>query len=129
MTNQKNYWLQISEYDLETAESMLNSKRYLYVGFMCHQAIEKILKGIYTDKFNKVPPKIHNLARLLKLTNLDEDIPKDLLDILNELNPLNIITRYPDQELEIMKELDYDYCSTLLKNTRRLFKWLKIKLK
>jgi len=39
------YWLDISEYDLATAGAMLKTERYLYVGFMCHQAIEKILKA------------------------------------------------------------------------------------
>ena len=122
-----NYWLKIANYDLKTAEAMLKSKRYLYVGFMCNQSIEKILKGIYTDKFNQLPPRIHNLARLLKLVELGNDIPKDLLEILNELNPLNIAARYPDQQLDIIKELDFDYSSKLLENTRRLFKWLKTK--
>jgi HEPN domain-containing protein len=32
------YWLDLAKYDLETAKAMLYSKRYLYVGFMCHQA-------------------------------------------------------------------------------------------
>ena len=41
------YWVDISEYDLATAEAMLTTGRYLYVGFMCHQAIEKILKAHY----------------------------------------------------------------------------------
>jgi HEPN domain-containing protein len=45
ISNEK-YWLEIASYDLKTAEAMLNSKRFLYVGFMCHQSIEKILKGI-----------------------------------------------------------------------------------
>ena len=39
------YWIEISDYDLDTAEAMLGSTRYLYVGFMCHQAIEKIFKA------------------------------------------------------------------------------------
>lgn len=40
------YWLDISQYDLETAEAMLDKERFLYVGFMCHQAIEKIAKSL-----------------------------------------------------------------------------------
>lgn len=39
------YWIELSDYDLETAEAMLLSKRYLYVGFMCHQTIEKAFKA------------------------------------------------------------------------------------
>lgn len=107
----KNYWIEIAKYDLETAEAMLKSKRYLYVGFMCHQSIEKILKAIYAYKSKEIPPRIHNLARLLKLTGLDDGISDDYLNIIHELNPLNIATRYPDQELEILKDLDYEYTS------------------
>ena len=29
------YWVDIADYDLETAEVMLTTKRYLYVGFIC----------------------------------------------------------------------------------------------
>lgn len=36
------YWAELSDYDLETANAMLVSKRWLYVGFMCHQTIEKM---------------------------------------------------------------------------------------
>lgn len=107
---------------------MLKSKRYLYVGFMCHQSIEKILKAIYAYKSKEFPPRIHNLARLLKLTGLDDGISDDYLNIIHELNPLNIATRYPDQELEILKDLDYEYTSELLDKTRRLFNWLLTKL-
>ena len=39
------YWVEMSDYDVETADAMLATGRYLYVGFMCHQTIEKILKG------------------------------------------------------------------------------------
>lgn len=35
------YWLDLAKYDLKTAKAMLDTKRYLYVGFMCHQTIEK----------------------------------------------------------------------------------------
>src|SRR5690554_21071 len=127
MSNE-NYWVDIANYDLETAEAMLKSKRYLYVGFMCHQAIEKMLKAIYSYKIQEMPPRIHNLARLVKLTKMDNEISEELLNIIHELNPLNIATRYPDQELEVLKDLDYNYSSELLDKTRRLFIWLETKL-
>ncbi len=123
-----NYWLDLAEYDLETAEVMFISKRYLYVGFMCHQTIEKTLKAIYSKKYNEVPPRIHNLARLLKLNNLGDEIPADLLEVLHQLNPLNIASRYPDEELDILKELTHEYTSEILDNTRRLFQWLTTKI-
>jgi len=33
----------LAQYDLETAQVMLDGGRFLYVGFMCHQVVEKSL--------------------------------------------------------------------------------------
>ena len=38
------YWLDCADYDLQTAKAMLETKRFLYVGFMCHQTIDKGVK-------------------------------------------------------------------------------------
>jgi HEPN domain-containing protein len=42
MDEKVKYWVELAEYDLETAKAMLKSKRYLYVGFNCHQTIENV---------------------------------------------------------------------------------------
>lgn len=41
------YWLDIAAYDIETAEAMYQTGRWLYVAFMCHQVIEKTLKAYW----------------------------------------------------------------------------------
>ncbi|MGM0411557.1 MAG: HEPN domain-containing protein [Bacillota bacterium] len=43
------YWTDLAEYDLKTAKTMLQTDRLLYVGFMCHQTIEKMLKAYYVS--------------------------------------------------------------------------------
>ena len=42
MDDKIKYWIDLSDYDLDTALAMLESRRYLYVGFMCHQTIDQI---------------------------------------------------------------------------------------
>ena len=42
-------WISLAEYDLETARHMQKTGRYLYVIFMCHIALEKILKAHVTE--------------------------------------------------------------------------------
>lgn len=39
-------WFMQAEYDLDTAECMLQAGRRFYAVFMAHLAIEKALKGI-----------------------------------------------------------------------------------
>jgi HEPN domain-containing protein len=50
-------WIESSEYDLKTAEHMMSAGRYLYVVFMCHLAIEKLLKAIVHETTGGLPPK------------------------------------------------------------------------
>jgi HEPN domain-containing protein len=66
MDNRIKYWIELSEYDIDTAEAMLNSKRYLYVGFMCHQTIEKIFKAYFTKTKSETAPFSHSLSYLAK---------------------------------------------------------------
>ena len=60
------YWIELSDYDLETAEAMLLIKRYLYVGFMCHQTVEKAFKAYYTKLLSDTAPFSHSLSFLAK---------------------------------------------------------------
>jgi len=64
------YRINLADYDLETAKVMLDGKRFLYVGFMCHQAIEKILKGYYVQANQVNAPYTHNLSSLAESSGL-----------------------------------------------------------
>ncbi len=118
------YWLALSEYDLETSKAMLTSKRYLYVGFMCHQSIEKLLKAYWQQVFSAIPPRIHNLALLAQKTGLLKEMPDILTDVMDELEPLNIQTRYPEYRDWINKRFDGEYANQLIQNTEGLHKWI-----
>lgn len=118
----------MSDYDLETAKAMLATSRYLYVGFMCHQTIEKILKAFWSKNLEETPLKIHSLSRLIERTGLDEQLSDEQLDFIDRLEPLNIEARYPSYKDRLMKSLTKDYCEKLLMDTRNLQLWIKNKL-
>jgi HEPN domain-containing protein len=60
------HWEDIAKYDLETAEAMLQSGRYLYVAFMSQQAIEKLMKGLYVWHLDQEPPRTHNIYSIYR---------------------------------------------------------------
>ena len=122
------YWIEMSDYDLETAEAMLATKRFLYVGFMCHQTIEKILKAYWSGCLTEPPLKIHSLSRLAEKTGLDKEFSETQLDFIDRLEPLNIEACYPSYKERLMKSLTADYCAQLLKQTKELQQWIKSKL-
>ena len=46
-TDKVAYWIDIADYDMDTAETLYSGGRWLYVAFMCHQVIEKTLKAYW----------------------------------------------------------------------------------
>ncbi len=77
MDDKIKFWIESSLYDYEVAQSLLENKHYIYVAFMCHQSIEKMLKAIYAQKFQELPPKIHNLPKLAELTDIVDDLSEE----------------------------------------------------
>lgn len=128
MNDNVTYWVEISDYDFETAKAMLETKRYLYVGFMCHQVIEKILKAYWSKVLEELPLKIHTLSRLAEKTELDKLMSEEQLDFIDELEPLNIEARYPSYKERLARSLSAEHCKELIEQTYDLQLWIKSKL-
>jgi HEPN domain-containing protein len=111
-----------AEYDLKTAENMLNDGRYIYVVFMCHLAIEKMLKAIVAQATRHIPPKTHNLVYLIKLANLN--LPQNLFDFVTKINNASIVTRYPEDFSELIKAYPKEIVLDYLNNTKEVIKCL-----
>jgi HEPN domain-containing protein len=122
------YWLELAEYDFETARLMLDGGRYLYVGFMCHQAIEKVLKGYYVSILAEDPPFTHNLTVLARKSGILALLSDEHKDTVDLLEPLNVETRYPTAKGKLLKALTRDRCITILDRTEALFAWIKNRL-
>jgi HEPN domain-containing protein len=119
------YWFEIAEYDLETARAMLKTKRYLYVGFMCHQTIEKALKGAYAAAKQATPPYSHNLAKIAVDAGIYDTLSGAHKEFVATLEPLNIEARYPTYKEKLLKSLTETRCRELVKGTEELLAWIK----
>lgn len=128
MDDKVKYWLEMSDYDSDTAKAMFDTGRYLYVGFMCHQVIEKALKAYWSSQIQEPPLKIHSLSRLAEITGIQEQMNEDQLDFIDNLEPLNIETRYPSYKDRLMRSLNAERCAQLLTKTKELQTWIKSKL-
>ena len=130
MKENAKYWLDIADYDIETAKAMLKTSRYLYVGFMCHQVIEKALKAIIARDCaeSELPPKIHHLLKLADRAGLFSKMSTEQQSFLKELNPMNIETRYPEYKEQIAVGLTNDICFGILARTEELLCWIKEQL-
>ena len=128
MKERVNYWLELAEYDLETSKVMLDGGRHLYVGFMCHQVIEKALKGCFVSLFSDNPPYTHNLTILAKKSGVYVFFSEEQKDFIDLLEPLNIQARYPTVKEKLLKSLSEERCEKIIEETETLFSWIKTKL-
>ena len=131
------YWLETAKYDLETAKIMMNNGRYIYVVFMCQQAIEKLTKGIYTLYTNNEPPVIHNISSIFNYLKREINF-KEYLSInefeynLNnyksffaELLSYYISGRYPSYKEKMSNLINSDRAKRTLATTEEVFKWIE----
>jgi HEPN domain-containing protein len=84
-------WIALAEYDLETAQHMLTTGRFLYVVFMCHLSLEKMLKAHVTQATQSIPVKTHDLIYLIKKSQFE--LPKEHLEFIGKINSASIPTR------------------------------------
>ena len=127
MTNEDRvkYWIDLSDEDFRVAKALLKLKHFLYVGFMCHQCIEKIFKAAYEYKTNNMPPFVHDLMLIANRAEIFEMLNNEQIDFIERLSPLNIRARYPDYKKELTKELTKPVCENLIIKTQELQQWTK----
>jgi len=119
LERQIEYWKNLSNSDILTAEILIEKRRFLHGLFFCHLSIEKILKAHYVKQNLNLAPKTHNLLYLLDNTKLSlNDSQMQLLGILLKYQ---LEGRYPENEINLpAKEVTEDY----LKQTKELLEWL-----
>ena len=110
-------------YDLKTVSTLLKDRKYIYVVFMCHLAIEKALKAVLSEMFKELPPYTHNLNRLIELGNIK--LPHKHQDFINKINLQSVPTRYPEDFKKLSKEFNKKITEDYLKQTRGVITWLK----
>lgn len=118
------YWTRLSNEDIDVAEDLFNAKRWMYVAFMCHQAIEKALKAYWNATRDDDPPYIHNHRRLAEGAGLYEQLTIEQKRFLAIISNMNIEARYPDYKTGIAQSLNETSCKNILEETKKIQQWI-----
>ena len=120
-------WVDASRYDLETAKALLESRRYVYVLFMCQQSLEKLLKARLTARTAAFPPRIHSLLRLAEIAALE--LTEDEKTLLERLSLYYLQSRYPPEVQFLAKKVNRSMAAAHLAQTETVWKRLRRELK
>lgn len=117
------YWVEVSNDDLKSAESIFSNGNYDWSLYIGHLALEKILKAYYVSVMNDIPPKIHRLDRIAELSGLKmSEEQEDLLKIVNEFN---LEARYPDYKKKFKDICTQDFAQKYLTEIKQLHVWIQ----
>lgn len=120
------YWHEASDLDFRAMNNLFLSGDYVWSLFLGHLVIAKLLKALAIKNNIKHVPKIHDLNKLAKATNIAiDDLLKDLLDVITSFN---IEARYPDYKNEFYKKCDYEFAARYIKKIEELRLWLSNQL-
>lgn len=121
------YWLDAAEYDFGTASSMFDAGRYSYVAFMCQQALEKLVKGLFGLHVGDSIPRVHNISFIFAqvASALDIEVPEQTMGFFDELSAFYLQGRYPTYKEKISQMVDHSEAQRILKSTEEVYAWLK----
>ena len=123
MLEETKNWLEMVNYDLDTAKQMFNTKRYVYVIFMCHLAIEKALKAIVCEETRKFPPKTHDLIFLTRIGKVE--FSEELMNYIGMINNVAVVIRYPEDLSKLVSSYTKTVTQKYLDNTIKVIECIK----
>ena len=121
------HWLDIAEYDLDTADAMFKTGRWLYVAFMCQQAVEKLCKGLYVLYVSDEVPRVHNIRNVVKrfADQLPEPVSDERNHLFDTLTAFYMESRYPEYKQKLSLQMNETKAKELIEQTKEVFQWLQ----
>jgi HEPN domain-containing protein len=114
------YWRDGALETWKDVEYLLKGRRIAFTLFAAHLSVEKALKAHVVKKTSKLPPTTHNLIALTNHAGLK--LSQQRMNYLTELNPMNIISRYPG---EIVGRIpSYEETKAIVEHTEDILGWL-----
>ena len=121
-------WLFHVHEDISSAECLFQGGHWLYVGFLCHQALEKVLKAYYVVTHDDDPPYTHSHTRLLSICGLTDELTDTQLRFIALMEPMYIEARYPERKAEAARMLSKEACQNMIEKTKELIQWIEQRL-
>ena len=120
------YWLDMAQYDLKTAQAMLETGRWFYVFFMCQQAIEKLIKGLYLLYIDDNVPRLHDINGIFDRfkDSLPEKLSDERISLFDTLSQVYLRSRYPDYSPTLYSQITQETAQAVYEKSKGAFEWL-----
>ena len=114
-------WVNSSKEDFQIAEDLVKMHHYQWALFLCHLAIEKVLKANYIRVMDQYPPPIHKLLKLAQDSQLV--LTDTQINDLREMTSFHIEARYDIIKDKLYKKATKDFTLKYFDSTKKLLKY------
>lgn len=121
-------WLDDAEYDIKSAGTMLRAGRYFYVVFMCHLAVEKMLKAAWMETRDDDPPRVHGLVYLYEKLPMKDSVPENIVALIGDLDGKGELALYTEGRQLLAGVVNRDYADKVYRDTVEAVEWLAFKV-
>lgn len=116
------YWKESAADAKQTAETLVENKRYHHALFFCHLALEKLLKGLVYKKTQHHPLPIHDLVKLAQEAGLS--LSGEQTGQLAEITTWNVQARYDSVKREFYRKASPTFTKQWITIFQTLYLWL-----
>jgi HEPN domain-containing protein len=128
MTDEKKFgfWLGHAQNDLGTAEAMFKSGKWVCVVFMCEQALEKLVKGLYFLYVDDNIPRLHTITAIFSefSERMPRQIREEYLDLFRQLSECYKNTRDTEYIQNASEMIHEPTAKSILDKTKEAYQWL-----
>ena len=120
------YWYSYAQNDMDSAEVMLDGGRWFYTYFMCQQAIEKLIKGLYILYIDDDVPRLHDINSIFERfkDKMPETLTDDRARLFDTLSQFYLRSRYPDYTSVLTSLITCETAKSIFEKSKEAFEWL-----
>ena len=117
------YWIKAANNDWKVAVHLFEKGDYPYALFFGHLTLEKLLKAIFINKCDELPPHTHRLTYLSEKIGLD--LSEEKLEMFEIITDFNLEARYPDEKFSFYKKCTRQFTKKYMDTIEGLKEWLE----
>ena len=120
------FYRTLAQYDLESADAMFATGRWFYVVFMCQQAIEKLVKGLYILYVDDNVPRLYDINSIFDRfrDKLSEPLSDDHVVLFDTLSKFYLRSRYPDYTSALASLTTNETAQSIYEKSKGAFQWM-----
>jgi len=118
-------YIEAGQADLETARLLIENNKNFYTPFLCHQALQKILRGCFLEYLNRYPPLTNDLLKIADDTEAGLMMEEADRKFVSSLSIYPDVIGNPVYRMKILEDSNGEKAVKMLEKTNLIFQILK----